>query len=80
MKWILVGFLILVLLPVFVTAHPILKCDFDNTFNCEYGQTPVKSSGVTFVDGKNGKGVLINESDVLSYPMPDGFKNNWGIA
>ncbi|UCD07900.1 MAG: hypothetical protein JSW41_02960, partial [Candidatus Aenigmatarchaeota archaeon] len=57
-----------------------LKCDFEDTLTCEYGQTPIQSSGLTFVDGKNGKGVLIDGNDALSYPMPDGLKNNWGIV
>jgi hypothetical protein len=81
MRWVLTELvLIVLLLPVSVAAHPILKCDFEDTLTCEYGQTPVQSNGITFVDGKNGKGVLIDEDDVLSYPIPEGVKNRWGLV
>lgn len=49
-------------------SNTSLLCRFDNTYTCEDGETGIADS-TSFNDSRFVKGVLINDSDTLHYPV-----------
>ena len=47
--------------------HTLLLCHFDGSLTCETGETGT-GAGVTFSDGRFGKGVLITSTATLPFP------------
>lgn len=53
--------------------HTLLLLHFDNSLNGEQGETPERSSGLTFESGVFGQGVFIDNFDLLDYAATGNF-------
>ena len=67
-----------------VNSLALLVCDFDNTFTCKDGETPISSSGTTFNTGYRNQGAYFDfTNDYLYYPgsgnviPPEGTVTFW---
>ena len=60
----------MVFLGAGLNAHgqsPILELTFDNTLDGVDGETPISSSGITFVDGIRGQAALFDDTATIVY-------------
>lgn len=56
----------------------LLDCSFEEALTCMNGEVPLRREGISFVEGKAGKGVLVDGEDVLAYPAVNNFDSNKG--
>ena len=56
----------------------LLLCHFDNSTQCEGNIIPSKSSGVSYQDGKYGKGLSLSAMGSLTYPTSENINKERG--
>ncbi|PIO03160.1 hypothetical protein COT48_05960, partial [Candidatus Woesearchaeota archaeon CG08_land_8_20_14_0_20_47_9] len=60
-------------------SDSLLSLRFNENTNGEAGETAAGSSGISYSDGVFGKGLLINESDSLTYATSGNINQNAGV-
>ena len=60
--------------------RPLLDLSFDDTLEGADGETPTTSTGIEYSDGVSGKGVLIDDGDILTYPRAGNFDIEQGTV
>jgi hypothetical protein len=59
-------------------TNTLLLLHFDNIVTGEDGENPILSSGITYEKGVYNYGILIDNNDILKYPMNENFNPQQG--
>ena len=70
--------LLLLTLEPIPAQNVIFEANFNNTFQSTTGEDPTTVSGVEFVSGLQGEGILIDKGDVLQYALTDNIRSQKG--